>query len=140
MRIFLILYNGYVSMNMIDWCLTPTLTVFQLYHAVQWTWLFEYPHYSGTCLIRHTKGPGKCIGMYRMSEYSSFILVNRNIWDLKFLLHISYIMACISFNVFVSTNVLLNSISYYLTERICNDILYIFSYIYSIIWNNNMDI
>jgi hypothetical protein len=24
---FFILYNGYVSMNMIDWCLTPTLTV-----------------------------------------------------------------------------------------------------------------
>ena len=35
LRIFFILYNGYVSMNMIDWCLTPTLTVFQLYHAVQ---------------------------------------------------------------------------------------------------------
>jgi hypothetical protein len=70
--------------------------------------------------------PGKCIGMYRMSEYSSFILVNRNIWDLKFLLDINYIMACISFNVFVSTNVLLNSISYYLTERICNDIILFF--------------
>ena len=26
--------------------------------------------YSGTCLIRHTKGPGKCIGLYRMSENS----------------------------------------------------------------------
>ena len=25
--------------------------------------------YSGTCLIRHTKGPGKCVGLYRMSEY-----------------------------------------------------------------------
>ena len=24
---FFILYNDYVSMNMIDWCLTPTLTV-----------------------------------------------------------------------------------------------------------------
>ena len=29
-------------------------------------------------LIRHTKGPGKCVGLYRMSEYSGFILVNRN--------------------------------------------------------------
>ena len=28
-----------------------------------------------TCLIRHTKGPGKCVGLYRMSEYSGFILV-----------------------------------------------------------------
>ena len=34
--------------------------------------------YSGTCLIRHTKGPGKCVGFYRMLEYSSFIYVNRN--------------------------------------------------------------
>ena len=34
--------------------------------------------YSGTCLIRHTKAPGKCIGLYRMSEYACFILVNRN--------------------------------------------------------------
>ena len=33
--------------------------------------------YSGTCLIRHTKGSGKCVGLYRMSEYSGFILVNR---------------------------------------------------------------
>jgi hypothetical protein len=31
-----------------------------------------------TCLIRHTKGPGKCVGSYRMSEYSGFNLVNRN--------------------------------------------------------------
>ena len=29
-------------------------------------------------LIRHTKGPGKCVGLYRMSEYSGFILVYRN--------------------------------------------------------------
>ena len=31
-----------------------------------------------TCLIRHTKGPWKCVGLYRMSEYSGFILINRN--------------------------------------------------------------
>ena len=31
-----------------------------------------------TCLIRHTKGPGKCVGLYRMSEYSGFNLINRN--------------------------------------------------------------
>ena len=37
----------------------------------------KYCLYSGTCLIRHTKGPGKCVGLYRMSEYSSFIYVNR---------------------------------------------------------------
>ena len=34
--------------------------------------------YSRTCVIRHTKGPEKCVGLYRMSEYSGFILVNRN--------------------------------------------------------------
>ena len=34
--------------------------------------------YSGTCLIRHSKGPEKCVGLYRMSEYSGFILVKRN--------------------------------------------------------------
>ena len=28
------------------------------------------------CLIRHTKGPGKCVRLYRMSEYSGFILAN----------------------------------------------------------------
>jgi hypothetical protein len=34
--------------------------------------------YSGTCLIRHTKGPGKCVGLYRMSEYPGVVLVTRN--------------------------------------------------------------
>jgi hypothetical protein len=34
--------------------------------------------YSGWCLILHTKGPGKCGGLYRISGYSGFILVNRN--------------------------------------------------------------
>ena len=34
--------------------------------------------YSGTCLIQHTKAPGKCVWLYRMPEYSGFILVNRN--------------------------------------------------------------
>ena len=34
--------------------------------------------YSGTCLIRHTKRPGNCVGLYRMSEYSDSILVNRS--------------------------------------------------------------
>jgi len=29
-------------------------------------------------LIRHTKGLGKCVGLYRMSEYSGFASVNRN--------------------------------------------------------------
>ena len=37
--------------------------------------------YSGTCLIRHTKGPGKYVGLYRMSEYSGFILLNRNTFE-----------------------------------------------------------
>ena len=29
-------------------------------------------------LIRHTKEPGNCVGLCRMSEYSGFILVNTN--------------------------------------------------------------
>ena len=31
-----------------------------------------------TCLSQHTKGPGKCGRLYRMSDISGFILVNRN--------------------------------------------------------------
>jgi hypothetical protein len=34
--------------------------------------------YNGTCLIWHNKGPEKCVGLYWMSEYPGFILVNRN--------------------------------------------------------------
>ena len=34
--------------------------------------------YSGTYLIRHTMGQGKCVRLYRMSEYLGFILVNIN--------------------------------------------------------------
>ena len=41
--------------------------------------------YSGTCRIRHTKGPGKCVGLYRISEYLGFILVNKNTVDHTFL-------------------------------------------------------
>jgi hypothetical protein len=28
--------------------------------------------------FRHTKGPGKCVWLYGISEYLGFILVNRN--------------------------------------------------------------
>jgi hypothetical protein len=38
-----------------------------------------YCIYSGTCQIRHTKVTGKCVGLYRMSQYSGFILVNRKL-------------------------------------------------------------
>ena len=34
--------------------------------------------YSETCLIMHTKGPGKRVGLYRMLKYSGFILVHKN--------------------------------------------------------------
>ena len=30
--------------------------------------LYCQDKYSGTCLIRHTKGPVKCVGLYMMSE------------------------------------------------------------------------
>ena len=29
------------------------------------------PMHNGTCLMRHTKGPWKCVGLYKMSEYPS---------------------------------------------------------------------
>ena len=38
----------------------------------------KYNKYSGTRLIRHRKGPGKCVGLYKMSKHSDFTLVNRN--------------------------------------------------------------
>ena len=38
--------------------------------------------YSGTCLMRQPKGPRKCVGLYRMSEYWGFILVNGNTFGL----------------------------------------------------------
>ena len=40
--------------------------------------MFYIVLYSGTCLIRHTKGPEKCIRLYRILEFSGFISVNRN--------------------------------------------------------------
>ena len=39
--------------------------------------IFIY-RYSRTCLIRHIKGPRKCVRLYRMSKNSGSILVNRN--------------------------------------------------------------
>jgi hypothetical protein len=68
--------------------------------CLQWQWTYPYPTdilsflsyqlvawfcirvlfhryitwYSGTCLIRHTKGPGKCVRLYRMSEISGVCL------------------------------------------------------------------
>jgi hypothetical protein len=40
--------------------------------------------YNGTCLIRYTKGPGKCVRLYRMSEYSGFIYLAEILWDHTF--------------------------------------------------------
>ena len=50
---------------------------FQLRTVIDFNTMVEN-NYRGTCLIRHTKGPGKCVRLYRMSEYLGFILVNRN--------------------------------------------------------------
>jgi hypothetical protein len=36
--------------------------------------------YSGTFLIRRTKEPGKCVGLYRMSEYSGLIYLTEILW------------------------------------------------------------
>jgi hypothetical protein len=40
-----------------------------------------------TCLIWHTKGPGKCVRLYRMSEYSGFILITVFLCLLSALMH-----------------------------------------------------
>jgi hypothetical protein len=36
--------------------------------ATQSVIIISYCNYSGTCLICHTKGPEKCVRLYRMSE------------------------------------------------------------------------
>ena len=56
---------------------------FQFKHRIitiltKWIQCVQCWWYSRICLIRHHKGPGKRVGLYRMSEYSGFILVNRN--------------------------------------------------------------
>ena len=43
--------------------------------------MFRFSFYHRTCLIWHTKRPRKCVGLYRMSEYSGCILVNRNAFE-----------------------------------------------------------
>ena len=65
--------------------------------------------YSGTCLIRHTRGPGKFVGLYRMSEYSDFIWVNTNTLDHKFLSDVTewwktHVSDCTSFTVVCYNN------------------------------------
>ena len=54
-------------------CKDPLLLIFCVIKL-----LVSLSKYSGTCLIRHTKGPEKCVGLYWISEYSGFILVKRN--------------------------------------------------------------
>ena len=65
--------------KLIDWCLMPTLTALRS-ACIDIQWNLSNPTHQGTremcrivqdvstCLIRHTKGPGKCVGLYRMSE------------------------------------------------------------------------
>ena len=36
-----------------------------------------YKTYCESCLTQHTKGPGKCVRLYGMTQYSGSILVNR---------------------------------------------------------------
>jgi len=51
-----------------------SLTNFITYCCIEYTssvWCSNSQcEHSGTCLIRHTKGPGKCVGLYRSSENS----------------------------------------------------------------------
>ena len=73
--------------NSITIFLTTMRFVFYIIVIVVWfpvlvLWLLR-SIYSGTCLIWHIKGPGKCVRLYRILEYSGFIIVNRNLWDHK---------------------------------------------------------
>ena len=65
------------SILILLYCLTSLRfhirVIFTLYY-----YYYYYYYYSGTCLIRHNRRPVKCVGLDRMSEYSGFILVNRN--------------------------------------------------------------
>ena len=50
-----------------------TLSFIHSYILYKWLFsLLSCLRYSGTCLIRHTKGPGNYVGLYRMSENSGF--------------------------------------------------------------------
>ena len=61
-----------------SWILSTEVSTFKL-HVVNVSRIqLTLSTYSGTCLILHAKGPGKCVRLYRILEYSGFILVNRN--------------------------------------------------------------
>jgi hypothetical protein len=67
------------------WNMYDTLSSVELWkERINKTHQYWENEYSGTCLIWHTKEPRKCVGLYRMSDYSDFILANRICWEHKF--------------------------------------------------------
>ena len=56
------------SMLILFYCLTSLRFHIRVIFALYYYYYHYY--YSGTCLIRHTKRPGKCVRLDRMSEYS----------------------------------------------------------------------
>jgi hypothetical protein len=61
-----------------SWILSTEVSTFKIHFVNVSRIQLTLSMFSGTCLILHIKGPGKCVGLYRMLEYSGFILVNRN--------------------------------------------------------------
>ena len=76
------LYSVYFEIMLQRRWNAPFSTIFQLYSNglfYSWSYILEDNNlYIGTCLIWHTKGSGKCVGLYRIPECSVFILFNRN--------------------------------------------------------------
>ena len=66
--------------------------------------------YSGNRLIWHTKGPEKCVNLNRMSKYSGFILVNRNIFVGCYKMSENKVTSCVNF-MKLELNAALNNIS-----------------------------
>jgi len=68
------LYGSFFNKANIAWCRYRKNSKLGQYPIVE---VGCFNTYSRTCLIRHTKGSGKCVWSYRILEYSGFILVNR---------------------------------------------------------------
>jgi len=71
------------GIKLVEWAKTSTLNILSLVakrflKSINTCHKFENTVYSEIRLIRHTKGPVKCVRLYRMSENLCFIFVSRN--------------------------------------------------------------
>ena len=74
-------------MLILFYCLTSLRFHIRVIFALYYYYYHYY--YSGTCLIRHTKRPGKCVRLDRMSEYSVLFQSTEILWDRKYLLYVT---------------------------------------------------